>query len=172
MREDIRQVKNSMRQRIKTMRRELAPEVKEQWDNAIMESFLRSTSYTRSDVVLTYVSTAIEVDTLRIIQTALDDGKRVACPRCVEGTRNMEFYYIYSIDELKPGYFGVLEPDAVPSRMYRGAERPICIVPGLAFDHWGYRLGYGKGYYYSNYETVETEAQKIERKEKDESNKT
>lgn len=147
MKNDIRQIKNNIRQRVKIERRNMPPDFKRECDSAIRQAFLRSTSYTRSSVVLTYVSTQIEVDTLEIINTALRDGKRVACPRCIEGTRNMEFYYIDSLDELKPGSFGVLEPEADPAKLYKGAVRPICIVPGLAFDHWGYRLGYGKGYY-------------------------
>lgn len=147
MSSDIRQVKTGLRQRVKAERRNMSPELKREWDRAIQRTFFQSTSYTRSSVILTYVSTEIEVDTLEIIRTALRDGKRVACPRCIEGTRHMEFYYIDSIDDLKPGSFGVLEPDADPSRLYQGALHPICIVPGLAFDQWGYRLGYGKGYY-------------------------
>ncbi len=147
MKQDIRQIKNHLRQNSKTLRRALLPEDKDELDSAIARSFLRSTSYTRSDVILTYVSTEIEVDTRCIIETALQDGKRVACPRCIDGTRNMDFYYIHSLDELSPGCFGVLEPSPVASRLYRGAQRSVCIVPGLAFDHWGYRLGYGKGYY-------------------------
>ncbi len=147
MKNDIRQVKNDLRQRIKAERRNMPPEFKIECDRAIQRAFFHSTSYTRSSVILTYVSTDIEVDTFEIILAALRDGKRVACPRCVEGTRDMEFYYIDSLDDLERRSFGVLEPEKDPSRLYQGALHPICIVPGLAFDRWGYRLGYGKGYY-------------------------
>lgn len=147
MREDIRQVKNALRLKIKNMRRDMRPDYKRDCDILIANQFLRSTSYTRSNVILTYSSTSIEVDTSIIIQTALDDGKRVACPRCIDGTRLMNFYYINSLEDLLPGSFGVLEPIANEANLYTGADCPICIVPGLAFDHWGYRLGYGKGYY-------------------------
>lgn len=147
MREDIRQIKNNLRTQIKQFRGEMSPEYKAECDAAIAQEFFRSTSYTRSNVILTYVSTAIEVDTKEIILTALADGKRVACPRCIDGTRNMDFYYISSWDDLSKRSFGVLEPEADESMLYTTADRPICIVPGLAFDHWGYRLGYGKGYY-------------------------
>ncbi len=61
---------------------------------------------------MTYVSTPIEVDTLEIIRRALADGKRVAVPRCVPGTRDMEFYWINGVEELEPGTFGVLETAA------------------------------------------------------------
>lgn len=147
MKEDIRQVKNALRLKIKKMRKNMHPEYKQECDVAIANEFLRSTSYTRSNVILTYCSTPIEVDTRMIIQAALDDGKRVACPRCIDSTRYMDFYYINSLEDLKPGSFGVLEPEENKTTLYKGADRPICIVPGLAFDHWGYRLGYGKGYY-------------------------
>ena len=147
MKEDIRRVKTGLRQEIKRIRSELDPEVKRQMDECITEAFLRSTSYTKSDVILTYVSTPIEVSTERIILTALNDGKRVACPRCIDGSREMEFYYIDSLEMLRPRTFGVREPEADSERLYDGAGHPICIVPGLSFDRWGYRLGYGKGYY-------------------------
>lgn len=147
MKEDIRQIKNALRFKIKKMRRNMQPDYKQECDITIANEFLQSTSYTRSNVILTYFSTPIEVDTTMIIQTALNDGKQVACPRCIDGTRYMDFYYINSLEDLKPGSFGVLEPEEDKASLYTGADRPICIVPGLAFDHWGYRLGYGKGYY-------------------------
>lgn len=147
MREDIRQVKNALRQEMKTVRLEMTPEEKAECDSRICQTLLGSTSYTASEVILTYVSTAIEVDTRELIRTALADGKAVACPRCIDGTRQMEFYYIDSLDELRPRTFGVYEPDADPARLFRGAQRPVCVVPGLSFDRAGFRLGYGKGYY-------------------------
>ncbi|MBQ5545397.1 MAG: 5-formyltetrahydrofolate cyclo-ligase [Clostridia bacterium] len=147
MREDIRQVKSALRQQMKDIRRGMTPAQKVSADQIIRDTFLHSTSYTRSSVILTYVSTAIEVDTREIIRVALSEGKRVACPRCIDGTRQMAFYYIESLEELTPCTFGVPEPEALPQRLYQGSSHPICIVPGLAFDRWGYRLGYGKGYY-------------------------
>lgn len=145
--EDIRQVKRQLRGKIRDFRRQLDAAAKSRMDSSIAQAFLTSTSYTKSDVILTYVSTNIEIDTYFIIDTALSDGKQVACPRCIDGTREMEFYYINSTEELSPRTFGVYEPDDNPEMLFKGAERPICIVPGLAFDRWGYRLGYGKGYY-------------------------
>ena len=147
MNNDIRHVKTELRQNIKRMRSELDCAIKKGMDDCITDAFLRSTSYTRSDVILTYVSTAIEVSTERIILTALSDGKRVACPRCIDGTREMDFYFIDSLDDLKPGTFGVREPEMDQKMLYDSTGRPVCIVPGLSFDRWGYRLGYGKGYY-------------------------
>ena len=147
MSEDIRNVKQALRDRMKDLRLTMPPEDKAAYDEAIRDRFLGRTSYLCSATVLTYVSTPLEVDTRGIIEAALADGKQVACPRCIDGTRQMAFYYITSPDELIPRTFGVPEPEADPARLFRGARNPICIVPGLAFDRGGYRLGYGKGYY-------------------------
>lgn len=147
MTSDIRQVKKALRDEIKTWRRELDPEEKKSMDEEIASRFFSSYVYKRTKQVFTYVSTEIEVDTMTIIKTALKDGKRVACPRCIDGTREMEFYYIESVDDLESGSFGVMEPVPEKCRAVEDFSNGVCVVPGLAFDHGGYRLGYGKGYY-------------------------
>lgn len=144
---DIRPIKTELRQKYRGLRQAMPPEIKEQRDEAIADQVRRLWQYENNDVLLIYVSTDIEVDTFRIIRRALADGKRVAVPRCVPDTRNMEFYYIQSTDELEPGMFGVLEPAACPEKMYRPNDRGLCIVPAFSYDWNGYRLGYGKGYY-------------------------
>lgn len=144
---DIRPIKSELRQKYRSLRQSMPPEIKAQKDEAIAAQVRRLWQYQRNSVLLIYVSTAIEVDTFRIIRQAIEDGKRVAVPRCVPDTRNMEFYYIDSTDELSPGMFGVLEPAVNPDRLYHESEGGLCIVPAFSYDWRGYRLGYGKGYY-------------------------
>ena len=144
---DIRPLKTELRQKYRSLRQSMPPEIKEQKDEAIAAQVRRLWQYQRNSVLLIYVSTAIEVDTFRIIRQAIADGKRVAVPRCVPDTRNMEFYYIRSTDELKPGAFGVLEPEPVADNLYNENDGGLCIVPAFSYDWRGYRLGYGKGYY-------------------------
>lgn len=144
---DIRPVKAGLRERYKTFRRELPPEKKARLDQMIASRVTSLWQYKRNRLLLIYVSTAIEVDTYRIMEQAWADGKRVAVPRCVPGTRNMEFYYINSLDDLEPGAFGVLEPRPDRSRLLTDFRSGLCIVPALSYDWHGYRLGYGKGYY-------------------------
>ena len=93
------------------------------------------------------MSTVIEVDTRELIRQALADGKRVGVPRCIDGTRLMEFYEIGSLDDLEKRTFGVLEP--VPERcaLITDFSKSICVVPALLYDLSGYRIGYGGGYY-------------------------
>jgi 5-formyltetrahydrofolate cyclo-ligase len=144
---DIRPVKAALREKYRNIRTAMTPEEKKGYDDAIAEQVRRLWQYEKNDTLLVYVSTPIEVDTHKIIVQALKDGKKVAVPRCVEGTRNMEFYYIRSLDDLAPGSFGVLEPAPVEETLMTDFSKGLCIVPAFSYDWSGYRLGYGKGYY-------------------------
>ena len=144
---DIRPFKTKMREQSKAWRRSLTAEEKQALDSRIAERLYATWQYRRCRTLLVYVSTAIEVDTHALIARALADGKRVAVPRCVPGTRDMEFYYITGEEELSPGTFGVPEPAPDPSRRLHDMRSGLCLVPALWYDWRGYRLGYGKGYY-------------------------
>lgn len=87
------------------------------------------------------------MDTWPLLARALAQGKEVYAPRCLERPGEMAFYRVSSREDLQAGAFGLLEP--IPGRcppLERG-QGDLCLVPGLAFDREGYRLGYGKGYY-------------------------
>lgn len=144
---DIRPIKEGLRQKYKNMRRAMPPEDKASRDATIAERVASLWQYQRCRVLLTYVSTNIEVDTYRLIEKALADGKVVAVPRCVPGTRNMEFYRIRGVEELEPGTFGVLEPLPREENRVTDFSNSLCVVPALSYDWHGFRLGYGKGYY-------------------------
>lgn len=143
---DIRQYKNDMRCAIKDERRQMPKDVKAEWDNGITKNVFKLYQYRSATTVLVYVSTEIEVDTFEIIKGAWADGKKVAVPRCIPNTRLMEFHYITSFDDLAPGTFKVLEPDEnLP--IVEDFTGCLMLLPALAIDYVGYRLGYGKGYY-------------------------
>ena len=144
---DIRPIKTELRQKYRSLRQAMTQEIKKEYDDSIAERVRNLWQYSGNSVLLTYVSTPIEVDTIAIIRQALADGKRVAVPRCVPNTRNMEFYYIDSVEELETGAFGVLEPKPNPDRLYDFMDGGLCLVPAFSYDWQGYRLGYGKGYY-------------------------
>lgn len=144
---DIKEQKKELRAIYRKKRLDLSFQQKSKLDERILKNILRLNEYKSNDTLLCYVSTPIEVDTIKIIEQSLKDKKRVAVPRCVENTREMEFYFINSIEELEPGSFGVLEPIKNKSNILTDFGKGLCIVPGLSFDCDGYRLGYGKGYY-------------------------
>lgn len=144
---DIRLVKKKLREGFKAARRAMEPDEQREKDRRILERLCRLPEYRGAALILTYVSTAIEVDTRALIEKALSDGKQVAVPRCTPGKVDMKFYLISGLSELSPGAFGVLEPDPAKSRELKSFKQSLCILPGLGFDLMGYRLGYGKGYY-------------------------
>ncbi len=143
---NIREYKISLRDRYKAIRLNYTPEQKEKLDLDITFRLMRTYQYKNADVILCYVSTPLEVDTHYFIKKALEDGKKVAVPKCRPENVSMDFYFINGFDDLEKGTFGVLEPIESKCEIFQG-ENSICIVPGLCFDHSGYRLGYGKGYY-------------------------
>ena len=144
---DIRAHKKEMRDKYKQIRRDMPVNVKTERDYQIFSRLVDMETYKKSELILTYVSTDIEVDTIQFIEHALNDNKTVAVPRCVDGTRNMDFYIIKSIDDLESGSFSVQEPSPEKCEKLKKFDNAFCIVPALVYDSYGYRLGYGKGYY-------------------------
>lgn len=143
---DIRKYKQELRLKCREKRTGLDREEKAKLDKSVAENVRRLKEYRPSHTVLIYMSTPIEVDTISIIKNAWEDGKKVAVPRCIPESRDMEFHYIDNLECLHPGTFGVLEPDpSLPIvKVFSGC---LMIVPGMQFDMRGYRIGYGKGYY-------------------------
>ncbi len=145
---DLREEKNRLRKRYRSIRDGYSGERKAELDGLILKRVTELYQYRSAELILTYVSKGSETDTYELIRRAWADGKRVAVPRCVDGTRLMHFYLISSEDQLEKSTFGVMEPRTeLCQRLEDAPADSICIVPGMAFDSEGYRLGYGKGYY-------------------------
>ena len=144
---DIRPIKKQMRSSCKEMRRSMDKTVKQNYDKKIQNKLLNLFSVREADIVLTYVSTQIEVKTLDFITALLEHGKKVAVPKCLNDKGDMDFFIINSLDDLEDGFFGVREPYPETATKAVTTENTVCIVPAFLFDEKGYRLGYGKGYY-------------------------
>lgn len=120
-------------------------------DDIIFNKLIDDEKFISARLVLTYVSFNDEVDTLNLIKYCLKIKKKLAVPKCIDN--KMVFYYINSLDDLKVGKYNILEP--ITTDKVIDFQYSICVTPGLAFDKFGYRLGYGKGYYdcfFINYE--------------------
>ncbi|KXG78429.1 5-formyltetrahydrofolate cyclo-ligase [Fervidicola ferrireducens] len=110
----------------------------------IMSHLFELEDFKKAGLVMFYVDCRNEVMTKKAIEKALAMGKRVAVPKTVKG-EGLLAIEIKSTDELACGTFGILEP--VNNSIVNPFEIDLVLVPGIAFDRRGYRLGYGAGYY-------------------------
>lgn len=145
--QDIRLLKRQLRLNCLHYRENLDPAEKSKFENKIANKVFNLWAFRESGTVFSYVSKSIEVDTQPIILGAFERGKAVAVPRCIPDKLQMEFLLITSYDDLQPGAYGIMEPDPDRCPPALDTQRSICIVPALAFDMEGYRLGFGKGYF-------------------------
>jgi len=113
---------------------------------AITSRLLQMDLYLKAQCLGCYVSVQKEVDTHALIQTALDEAKQLSVP--VIGKKpKMRFIEIQNFSELKPASFGLLEPSGADQTEIPPNTFDLIIVPGLAFDRQGNRIGFGAGYY-------------------------
>lgn len=120
----------------------------------IIERLFRLPEFKESKVVMLYSSIKSEVSTQQMINEALHIGKVVVLPKVKDGSLELIPFKIKDADrELLPGHFGVLEPSNQCESISPG-EIDLVIVPGVAFDIFGTRLGYGKGYYDNFLKTI------------------
>ncbi|MDD5644813.1 MAG: 5-formyltetrahydrofolate cyclo-ligase [bacterium] len=103
--------------------------------------------YKKAATVLLFSSLKDEVDTRRLINNALSAGKNVFLPSCDGKKADMTIGKIGSAGELMPGAYGILEPKQKDCSLDRLADIEVAVLPGVAFDLDGNRIGRGKGYY-------------------------
>ena len=143
--------KSNLRARLKASRAAIPADERAAIDAAICERLVETSEYEKCEIILTYLSTEREVDTRDLVMRAIADGKRVALPRCVPGTREMSWHLVKGLDGLVTSSFGIEEPPDEDDTLVRPDTlkhaRALAIVPALAFDEAGLRIGYGGGFY-------------------------
>ncbi|MGN0286119.1 MAG: 5-formyltetrahydrofolate cyclo-ligase [Atopobiaceae bacterium] len=146
---DIAQRKKDLRGSLRHLRAGIPEDEREAADRQIAQALCGLYEFAAATYVLTYLSFGSEVQTRGIIQRAWQLGKVVALPRCVPHTRLMEWHVVTSLEGLVTSSFGVQEPAADESTLLDATRLPqaLAVVPALAFDREGYRLGYGGGFY-------------------------
>ncbi len=141
--------KAELRRSMRQLRRSLSPEFRAQASRAIIQTLAALDCYRSAEMIHIYVAWQDEVDNHELLRNALQAGKKVIAPKVISSTHQLEHYLIPHFGALAPGAFGILEPslerDALPFEDMSKVD--LMIVPGLAFDREGNRLGYGGGYY-------------------------
>lgn len=139
--------KKELRREMKQLRAGMTPEERLNAGIAVMEHITSLPVWKECDAVYAFVSCQTEISTLPLMELAWSEKKAVAVPK-VEGLE-MDFYQIFSMEELRPGYQGIPEPAGVEQTGIKpaGYKKVFLLMPGLAFDREGNRLGYGGGFY-------------------------
>jgi 5-formyltetrahydrofolate cyclo-ligase len=122
---------------------------KEELSRLILERFVGLPEYSAAKVVMYYVDVRSEVRTRHYLPEALKHDKKIIVPYCVDG--ELELFHLTSMDELAVGMYKILEPKvelrSLPERRFLPKQLDLVMVPGVAFDRTGARMGHGFGYY-------------------------
>ena len=140
--------KQMMRMELSVKRAQISSLNGEEFSKKICDNLEKLATYRYADGYLMYYPLKNEVDIVEAIDKILKKGKKLYLPRCEKGSSGvMDFYEVKSIGDLEIGSFGVMEPRE-GCRLERSFfQNFVCIVPAIAFDKEGFRIGYGKGYY-------------------------
>jgi 5-formyltetrahydrofolate cyclo-ligase len=137
--------KNEVRQRVRELQQEFSPAWRTEQSRLTQKLLINSQDFQRAQSVGCYLACGTEVDTADIIAAALDAGKRVASPKYFKTTGAWEHVEIAGLQDVIIGEWGVPEPAS--DRMFGRDGLDVIIVPGMAFDRVGNRVGRGKGHY-------------------------
>jgi len=140
----IHEEKSRLRKKIILERRRLSPIQRMEQTKKVAEKFAALTEYISAKTIGFYASKAEELSTDRVICRALEDKKRVFLPRVMG--EDLIWGEIKNLDELEVGEFAIREPRR-DSHQIEMSQIDLLVVPGVAFDKRGNRLGYGRGFF-------------------------
>lgn len=135
--------KKVLRREIADKKRAMAQQEIQEKSAALAEKFFETLQYRNAKTVYGYLPYNQEVRTTPILAQALKDGKKVAVPKVYGDT--MRFIYLEDLQAVAPGYAGIPEP--VADGPVAEDATALVLMPGLAFDKEGHRMGYGGGFY-------------------------
>lgn len=138
--------KKDARAHFSLIRSSISLEERQRKSEAVIRSVSALSEFDYCDTLFLYSPIKSELNVLPLFDLAKQRGIRVAFPISIKESSTLDFRYVSSFDELSLGAYNILEPEAKAKKAIF-SKHSICIVPALAFDKSGNRLGYGKGFY-------------------------
>ncbi|MDE3010439.1 MAG: 5-formyltetrahydrofolate cyclo-ligase [Pseudomonadota bacterium] len=140
--------KAALRTRVLAARDGLAPEARAADANALLERLCLLPEWQEARCVMLYLGIRSEFDPAPLARAVLAEGRRLALPRILRGQGVLEVREVQDLDQdLREGVWGLREPDPARCPEVPVAELDLVLVPGVAFDRLGGRMGYGAGFY-------------------------
>ena len=145
---DVKEKKKSIRQELLKKLRSQDKEQRRLKSEKIREKLYAHEKFKTADTVMFYIAEDIEVDTEQMIRDSLKSGKKIAVPITIVSQNKLIASLLIDFDkELSKGPYGILQPKSDFVRPVPLRKIDLIIVPGVAFDSRGHRLGHGTGYY-------------------------
>lgn len=135
--------KKELRKAIREQKRAMTEAQILEKSKALGELFLNSGEYRAARSIYGYLPYNQEVRTVGMLEQALRDGKRVAVPKCFGD--EMRFIWMEDLSRVEKGYAGIPEP--IADGPVAEDKTALVLMPGMAFDLQGHRIGYGGGFY-------------------------
>lgn len=135
--------KTALRKEIREKKRAMTEEQIQAASRRLGELFFACDAYKQAKTIYGYLPYNQEVRTVPMLEQALRDGKQVAVPKVIGD--EMRFIYMTDLSQVEKGYAGIPEP--VADGPVADDTTALVLMPGLAFDPQGHRIGYGGGFY-------------------------
>ena len=135
--------KKELRKSIRDQKRAMTLQMVEQASTDLARQFFVTEQYQTAKTIYGYLPYNQEVRTVPILEQALLDGKKVAVPKVYGDT--MRFIYLDDLTQVAPSEMGIPEP--IGDEPIAEDPTALVLMPGLAFDAAGHRIGYGGGFY-------------------------
>lgn len=130
-------------------RRDALPaDVRIEYGRVILQQIFEIEDFRRAQTVLAFCGFGTEIDTAPLLHEILRRGKVLLLPKINRTRKALDIYQVQNLaTDLIAGVWGILEPDPARCELRALSDIQLAIVPGVAFDRHGGRIGYGKGYY-------------------------
>ena len=135
--------KKELRRMIRDQKRAMTEEMIVEKSEKLGQLFAESELYKNAKSIYGYLPYNQEVRTVAMLEQAMKDGKRVAVPKCYGD--EMRFLWMDDLSKVEKGYANIPEP--IADEPIADDPTALVLMPGLAFDPQGHRIGYGGGFY-------------------------
>ncbi|SEJ12741.1 5-formyltetrahydrofolate cyclo-ligase [Propionispira arboris] len=139
--------KKNLRKLILQKRRKLSQTIVHRQSDLVFEQLISLPVYKKAQCIMLYAALPDEVQTDQMMRYALQDGKQICIPYIHDKNGLMDAVFVFDVDQLSKGDFDILTINSCNMEFANPSDIDLMIIPGVAFDTDGYRLGMGAAFY-------------------------